>query len=416
VLALLCAFAFAQTVSLGAFPALLPEIATGLRLSDVELGAVAGAFGVARMMADLPIGLVVMRHPRWALAGAPVTVALGVLCLSAGGPLGLLVAGRLLMGVGQALGMVGGLTAILRHTAVAQTSASLNLMELCSMIGMLSGNTLVGTLPGRLAWNHALLLACSPLLLAFAVTPWLLAALPRDDKAARALGVAAVAATPSRRASFRVVLAFAAGASIALTYATAEQFVIPLRASRDLGLERAGITRLLMASQTCDILALLPIGLLADRARGPSRVLGAVLVAFAAGSVLVTVGGLTLLAVGCALYGVGMAGWQLPLGIVRAETPPERIAWRTSVYRVFVDSGIFLGPFFAGVLGRRVGMLLPLGLGVLLAAIATALVFIGPGASEPRERPRAEPSGARGRDAPGSRPGDRRSVPWRGTR
>ena len=62
---------------------------------------------------------------------------------------------------------------------------------------------------------------------------------------------------------------------------------------------------------------------------------------------------------GCALFGLSMSGWMLPLTLLRRETEPERIAWRTGLYRVCVDAGIFLGPFLSGVLGMRLAGLLP---------------------------------------------------------
>lgn len=44
------------------------------------------------------------------------------------------------------------------------------------------------------------------------------------------------------------------------------------------------------------------------------------------------------------LFGVGMAGWTLPLSVLRRETAPAEVGWRTALYRVGVDGGIFLGP------------------------------------------------------------------------
>ena len=102
--------------------------------------------------------------------------------------------------------------------------------------------------------------------------------------------------------------------------------------------------------QVFDIAALLPLGVLADR-RGTGRVLVAVLLVMAGASALVGFGTLPLVAAGCALYGLSMAGWMLPLGVLRHETPPEHVAWRTGLYRVCVDGGLFLGPFLAGLLG-----------------------------------------------------------------
>ena len=59
---LLCAVSFLTTFSIGAFPSLLPEVARSARLPDWQLGLFAGAFGFARMVADLPVGLFIFRH------------------------------------------------------------------------------------------------------------------------------------------------------------------------------------------------------------------------------------------------------------------------------------------------------------------------------------------------------------------
>ena len=62
--ALLCLTTFSNIVSSGAFPAILPDIARSAGLADWQLGIVAGAFGFARMVADIPLGLFLTRHLR----------------------------------------------------------------------------------------------------------------------------------------------------------------------------------------------------------------------------------------------------------------------------------------------------------------------------------------------------------------
>jgi MFS family permease len=69
-----------------------------------------------------------------------------------------------------------------------------------------------------------------------------------------------------------------------------------------------------------------------------------------------------------------MAAWTLPLSLLRGETPPEQIGWRTSVYRVGVDGGMFLGPFLSGLLIGRAPWLLPGVLVVLLLVIGAVLL------------------------------------------
>jgi MFS family permease len=92
-----------------------------------------------------------------------------------------------------------------------------------------------------------------------------------------------------------------------------------------------------------------------------------------AGVALISFSGLTVAYVGAALFGLGMAGWMLPLGVLRRETPPAQIAWWTSLYRVGVDGGLFLGPFLSGLLAGTAAGLVPgvvagilVGVGVLM--------------------------------------------------
>ena len=59
---LLCVTGATTTVSIGAFPALLPELGVAAGLADWQLGAVAGAFGLARMLTNVPAGLFITHH------------------------------------------------------------------------------------------------------------------------------------------------------------------------------------------------------------------------------------------------------------------------------------------------------------------------------------------------------------------
>jgi MFS family permease len=380
---LLCATMLVNAVSMGAFPPLLAEMSSVNHLSDWQLGTVAGAFGLARTIADLPIGLFVARDLRRALLLAPVALIAGALCVGGGGPFPVLVLGRGLMGMGHALAIVAGLTAILRYRAAGRLAASLNAFEFSAIVGMLGGVMLVGGLPAWLDWNVAYLVACVPLLIGLGLVPsmlrWLavLEAAPAPPAPVRHPASAASAGgDPGSAAPLTplTVLSFVAGASVALSYSTLEQFVIPLRGSREFELDRAGIAGLLSIAQFCDLLLLLPLGVLADRHR-PARVLGPVLLAVAAAVAAVTFGGFWLVLAGCALFGLGMAGWMLPLSLLRQETPAALVAWRTAVYRVAVDGGLFLGPFASGLLGeQRVGVLAILFVTLLIGTAAVLFV------------------------------------------
>ena len=56
---------------------------------------------------------------------------------------------------------------------------------------------------------------------------------------------------------------------------------------------------------------------------------------------------------GCACFGFGLAGWMLPVGVIREHTRAEHLAWRMGLYRVGVDAAMFFGPFASGLLGEE---------------------------------------------------------------
>jgi MFS family permease len=381
---LLCVTVGCSTFSVSSFPALLPDLDRVAGLSTMQLGALTASFGFARMVVDIPVGVLVTRHLRWAVITAPLVLLAGIVMIGTGGPFGVLLSGRAVMGCAHALAMVSWLTVILRHHRGA-LGAALNAFELSAMLGMLGGVTMVGALPRTLGWNHVFLVACAPVVVSAVTAHLIVRALPvpgavemaRPDEPTnrgsrtRAASMEPSLSAPRRRVSPVVVLASLAGAVIAVTYAAIELFILPLRGSREFGLDRIGVARLLTIAQVADITALLPIGLAADRL-GATRMMAGVLVSLAAAALLVTFGDVTAMAVASILYGLGMAGWMLPLAILRRETPAAQVPWRTAVYRVGVDAGLFLGPFLAGLLGDRV-WILPSACSLVLLALSVVL-------------------------------------------
>ena len=120
--------------------------------ADWEIGLVAGVLGFARMVADVPVGLLVTHHLRRTLTVAPFLLTIGAICLAGGGSFPLLALGRGLMGVGHALAVVSGLTALLRFGSASTMGSALTAFEMSAMIGVLGGTACVGVLPSRLPW------------------------------------------------------------------------------------------------------------------------------------------------------------------------------------------------------------------------------------------------------------------------
>ena len=368
--ALLCLIGLCSCFSIGAFSPLLPEIARTHALADWQLGVVAGAFGFARMAAAVPSGWLAGRRLGTTLAVAPALLLAGLLLLASAGSFAVLVLGRLVLGCAHTLGTVGGLIALLLDDRGAGASVRLNTFEFSAMIGVLGGLGLVGLLPGSFGWNLSLLLGSSPLLLILALVPTIRRRFPDAPRAAEGRRVwRGPHARPSDRMSPTLWTMFLVGVVLAMAWSSVSQFLIPLRGTREFGLDRGGVSHLLMLAQFVDLVALLPVGWLADRL-GRMPVLGAVIVVLGLGNAAVGLGSLPWFVVGCACFGLGLAGWMLPVGVIREHTRSEMLAWRMGLYRVGVDAAMFVGPLVSGLLGEG-------GARVFVAAVGALALLIG---------------------------------------
>ena len=374
--ALLCFISLCSCFSMGAFSPLLPEIGRASGLADWQLGVAAGALGFARMAAAIPAGWLSGRALGTTLCLSPALMILGTVLIAVSDSFPLLVLGRLILGFAYTLGTVGGLIALLQEDRGPGASMRLNVFEFSAMIGVLGGLGLVGVLPGGWSWRTSLLVASSPLLLMLAAVPVIRRRFP-DGAAAR--DARATPASGARRGdgmTLTLWTMFAVGIVLALAWSSVSQFLLPLRGTREFGLDRGGVSGLLMLAQFVDLVALLPVGKIADVV-GRVPVLGFVIVVLGLGTAAVGLGSFPWFVVGCACFGLGLAGWMLPVGVIREHTRPEHLAWRMGLYRVGVDAAMFLGPFASGLLGEENARVFVTGVGAL-ALLVGGRLLLGP--------------------------------------
>ena len=366
---LLCVLLFCNTFGVGAFGPLLPEIGRVQSLADWQLGMAAAAFGFARMAAAMPTGALVARRLAATLMAAPAILIVGLLLLVSAGPFPVLLVGRFVLGVAHTLTMVGGLTAILLEDQGPGASLRLNTFEFSGMLGLLGGLCVVGVMPADWGWKVSLVLASTPALIPLFLTPAMGRAFPKAPRAERGAAAPEERLTERRGDKGVVALMFGAGIVFALSWSAVSAFVIPIRGTREFGLSRTGISWLLAMAQVIDLAVLIPVGRLADRV-GRGLVLGAVCVALGLGTLGVGLGSFPWFALGCACFGLGLAGWMLPLGVIREHAGREGLAWRTGLYRAGVDAAVFLGPVVSGLLGARAA-------GFFVAAVGLAACLAG---------------------------------------
>jgi MFS family permease len=357
------------------FGPLIPEIGRTMALSDWQLGILAGSYGLARMLMALPAGWFADRYLGASLAAAPVAFAAGVVVLATAPAFPLLVLGRFLMGLGHTLTFVGGFTALVRDVGDARVSTRLNVFESGSMLGVLGGLAVVGALPVEWGWRRSFLVGSSPILLGLALAP-VLVRLFRGAAGRVAAGAPRAEGAPVAESTRMLVLVFVAGSLYPMIWTAVGQFLLPLRATREFGLDRAGISRLYGLAQAVDLAALLPIGRLADRFG--VGVLGAVTLLFGLPSILVSLGPYPWVVAGCALYGLGLTGWVLPVGTIRRLTPPGRVGARLGLYRLLGDGAAFLGPLVCGLLGSEGAGWLVAGCGMVGILAGLALLAAAP--------------------------------------
>jgi DHA1 family tetracycline resistance protein-like MFS transporter len=380
--ALLCLISLCSCFSMGAFSPLLPEIGRANELADWQLGVVAGALGFARMAAAIPSGWLAGRYLGTTLCASPALMLAGTVLLATAGSFPLLVLGRLILGFAYTLGTVGGLIALLLDDRGPGASMRLNVFEFSAMIGVLGGLGLVGVLPGHWGWGISLLIASSPLLLILAAVPIIRRRFPDGQPAPDAPASRARATHRADRMSPTLWTMFAVGVVLALAWSSVSQFLLPLRATREFGLDRAGVSSLLMLAQSVDLVALLPVGRLADRL-GRTPVLGFVIVALGLGTAAVGLGSLPWFVAGCAGFGLGLAGWMLPVGVIREHTRAEHLAWRMGLYRVGVDAAMFFGPFASGLLGEENARVFVTAVGALALVVGGRLLLAPTGRRAP---------------------------------
>jgi hypothetical protein len=280
--------------------------------------------------------------------------------------------------------MVAGLTAILLDQRGAAGSMRLNVFEFAGMAGVLGGLAGIGLLPAAWGWPRSLVVAGSPVLITVLLVPRLRRQFPDQPRAPAGDGSRALAApAPAGRTPPMVWLMFAVGIIMGLAWSSVSQFLIPLRATREFGLNRAGVSQLLGLAQVVDLLALLPVGWLADRV-GRVFMLSVVSACLGFGAFAVGLGSFPFVVTGCVFLGLGMAGWMFPLGVIREHTESRLFAWRTGLYRVGVDAAAFLGPVVCGLIGEaHTGLFVSaVGLGAFAASFRLGRRALKAGAAE----------------------------------
>ncbi|HEY8369339.1 MAG TPA: MFS transporter, partial [Thermodesulfobacteriota bacterium] len=342
VTALVCNAAFAAAV--GVVPPLLPAMRGGLGLSDVGAAWIVSAFAMARLVIDLPAGMVLERvgRRRGFVAGGLLLAAGGLLSALAPAPW-VLYAGRVLGGLGQAVTSLTLLLFVISALPPSARSRAGSLSEFTTIGSFLLAGLLAGPVSSLAGWRGALALVgflAAVATWAGARLPWSAASVGSAPPAGAAGKPAEVAEAPSP-----IAPAIAASFSISLTWNGVMVTLLPLVAASRLGLDATAIGRVLSFNYAADLLLLLPMATLADRTGGGARVLAAALgvAAIAAPAVLLAPSPALLSAAAFAV-GATFSAWMLPAALLLRAVPPSGHARTIGLFRFTGDLAAVVGP------------------------------------------------------------------------
>jgi MFS family permease len=365
-------------VSMAAFfrVSLLPSIGDELSLSAADLGILTMAFGIGRLLTDVPAG----RLADGAAAGTAFALAGG---LVAGGSFALAAAqmsieayaAAFALGVGSSIANTTGMTVFSgvprgrRGTAMAVYSA-------CLLGGQSFGPVLSGACAALGSWRTAEVAAG---VLGLGTMGFLLAR-GRPTRARRSTGGAArpgPAPASVTRPAERVVL-YGISFVVFFTLAAMPQTLVPIIGADAFGLSAGAIGLALGLGGICRFTGALSGGVASDRL-GRKAALVPGLALNAIGIALLAIDGdVWLWVLGIVLMSLGSFGVSVAATILADQSRSGSVGRRLGRFRFYGDLGVIAGPAIAGALfayaGRGTAVLVVAALPAALA-VAAALVL-----------------------------------------
>jgi MFS family permease len=397
--ALVGGIVFAVAVAAFSRIPLLPEIGRDLSLTAGEIGLLTTAFGLGRLLMDLPAGrLAGAVPPATALASAGAGLAASSALLAVAGSMFEALVASALIGCASALTNTTGMYSFATATAAERRGASMALYTGALMSGQMVGPALGGAIGSLAGWRPAIAVAAAigvAVAAACLLIRWAAPGAevePRSPAADAGGEVVAHAAAPTR--SELIALAAAPFAAF-FGMAGLIQTLVPLIGDGELDLSPSTIGLAVGIGAAARFATAWVTGVGSDRlSRRVILVPSLLLMALGAGVLALppTTAGWVAAIV---LIGLGSSAVSVAAAALADRVPRERLGHELGLFRLLGDLGLLIGPAVAGFLYQKSGAGLPGGASaaVFLAAAAAAALWVrepepraGPAAAAARER------------------------------
>lgn len=382
----------------------LPLYAKDFNVSATMIGASISAFGLARILLNLPAGALSDRFGRrLLLVAGPAITALGSFLSAAAGDIWQLLAFRFVAGAGSAMFMTGAITLVTDISTPENRARMLSLFQGSLLLGVSIGPALGGLTAELLGLRAPFVVVGA---LAAGCTIWAARVMPETHRSPAAPDIASASeeiTPPSTAASslrplftnmgFTLVSLFTF--SIFFTRTGARQTIIPLLGDDRLGLTAGSLGAVFAMMALLNLATIGPAGAWADRF-GRKRVIvpSAFLTAIGLGLFAIT-GNLALFLVAAVVQaiGTGLSG-PAPAAYAADVIPAKARGLGMGLYRTYSDIGFVAGPLLLGRLADATGSFnWPLGATAVLVA-ASALIFGIFARETVRQQEKPPPSGA----------------------
>jgi MFS family permease len=345
---------FLANMGWGVMSPVLANVQAEFRVSVFEIALANSVFGLARLILDVPIGLVMDRvDPRLVRFFGAAVLAIGSVLCAVAGDFSSLLFGRFLHGVGAAIIQVTNMVWISRLSTDERRGRDLGIYQAVLLAGASFSPIVAGTLADLGTWRASFWFSAIMALLGF--TPMLVG--NRDwmnrvgSRAAQVKSAEVPEAKPSGRADATWVLIVANLVTFVLHFSMSsfQNTVIPLFAGSVLGLEAGAIGLALGASMVLRFVMSLVGGELSDR-YGRRAILIPGLIIMGLGMLMFNaVTDLRGFWVAMVVLSMGRFGDNVPATVLADHTPSWRWSRLMGFSRAVGDLGLVLGPVAAGL-------------------------------------------------------------------
>jgi MFS family permease len=358
---------------------LLPEIRDDFGVSITTAGLIVGAFGLARLIVDLPAGFLATRVPPFRLSAlAAVLLVISSIVGLGAGSVEVLIAARIGSGVGVAILATVILAALSGTATDADRGKVMSLYPMANNVGIALYPLFGGVLGAVAGWRATFAVTAVLALVAAAILLPMLGRVELRRRSSRAGGAPDPRVLHGRPRTVALLVTNGGVVANMIHRHGVRNTILPLYAASVLGLGGVSIATAIAAMALTGFLVMAPGGMLSDRI-GRRRVIAMGLAAVAVGDLVFLLTGdyLSFLLVAAAI-GCGDFFSSSQTALLSEIVPPEQRTMALSGYRFSSDLGALIGPVLLAFVMDHLGVqaAIVVAAGVLFAASGAARIGV----------------------------------------